>query len=63
MDGFETTEKIRALPPPFGAVPIIALTASTSPEDIVACHRSGMNGVLAKPVSLETLQGVLSRSA
>ena len=63
MDGFETTVKIRALPTPFGGVPIIALTASTSEADIVACHRSGMNEVLAKPVSLETLQRVLPRAA
>jgi len=63
MDGFETTAKIRALPTPFGRVRIIALTASTSDEDLVACHRSGMNDVLAKPVSLETLQRVLPRAA
>ena len=61
MDGFETTEKIRALPAPFGGVPIFALTASTSEEDLMACRRSGMNEVLAKPVSLETLQRVLSK--
>ncbi|MDP3151887.1 MAG: ATP-binding protein [Archangium sp.] len=61
MDGFETTQKIRALPAPFGGVPIFALTASTSEEDLVACRRSGMNEVLAKPVSLETLQRVLSK--
>jgi signal transduction histidine kinase len=59
MDGFETTERIRALPAPFGGVPIFALTASTSEEDLSACLRSGMNEVLAKPVSLETLQRVL----
>jgi signal transduction histidine kinase len=63
MDGFETTVRIRALPTPFGGVPIIALTASTSEADVVACHRSGMNEVLAKPVSLETLQRVLPRAA
>jgi CheY-like chemotaxis protein len=63
MDGFETTLRIRALPPPFGDVPIIALTASTSEEDMLACRRSGMNEVLAKPVSLETLQRVLPRCA
>jgi CheY-like chemotaxis protein len=63
MDGFETTRRIRALPSPFGNVPIIALTASTSEEDLVACRTSGMNEVLAKPVSLETLQRVLPRSA
>ena len=61
MDGFETTQRIRALPAPFGKVPIIALTASTSAEDLSACLRSGMNEVLAKPVSLETLQRVLPR--
>ena len=61
MDGFETTQRIRALPEPFGQVPIIALTASTSEEDLSACRRSGMNEVLAKPVSLETLQRVLPR--
>ena len=59
MDGFETTERIRALPAPFGAVPIFALTASTSEEDFTACLRSGMNEVLAKPISLEVLQRVL----
>ena len=62
MDGFETTVRIRALPAPFGGVPIIALTASTSEEDLVACIRSGMNEVLAKPVSLETLRRVLPRA-
>ncbi len=59
MDGFETTRKIRELPAPFGVVPIIALTASITEEDVIACRRSGMNEVLAKPVSLETLQRVL----
>ena len=59
MDGFETTSRIRALPAPFGGVPIIALTASTTEADHLACLRSGMNQVLAKPVSLESLQRVL----
>ena len=62
MDGFQATAHIRALPAPFGSVPIIALTASTTPEDVAACRRSGMNEVLAKPVSLESLQRVLPRS-
>ncbi len=61
MDGFETTQKIRALPAPFCGVPIFALTASTSEEDFMACRRSGMNDVLAKPVSLATLQRVLTK--
>ena len=60
MDGFEATRRIRALPGPHGAVTIIALTASTSEEDLEACRRSGMNEVLAKPVSLDAIQRALS---
>jgi CheY-like chemotaxis protein len=36
-------------------VPVIALTASTSEEDLAACRRSGMQEVLSKPVSMEVL--------
>ncbi len=60
MDGFEATRRIRALPGPHGAVTIIALTASTSEEDLAACRRSGMNEVLSKPVSLDAIQRSLS---
>ncbi len=55
MDGFEATARIRKLPGPFGEVPVIALTASTSEEDLAACRRSGMQEVLSKPVSMEVL--------
>jgi CheY-like chemotaxis protein len=60
MDGFEATQRIRALPAPFGTVRVIALTASISEEDLAACRRSGMNEVLAKPVSLEALSKALA---
>ena len=55
MDGFEATRRIRATAVPFCDVPILALTASTSEEDLQACRVSGMNEVLSKPVSLEAL--------
>ncbi|MER2563827.1 MAG: ATP-binding protein [Myxococcaceae bacterium] len=61
MDGFETTERIRALTTVKTSLPIIALTASTLPEDLEACRRSGMNDVLIKPVALATLSTVLHR--
>jgi signal transduction histidine kinase/CheY-like chemotaxis protein len=61
MDGFTATERIRALGAPTARVPIVALTASTLPEDLEACRRSGMNEVLTKPVSLATLASVLGR--
>jgi CheY-like chemotaxis protein len=42
-------------------VPIVALTASVLPEDIEACLASGMNHVIAKPISLKVLEQVLVR--
>lgn len=61
MDGFETTARIRALPDRKGKVPVVALTASAAPEDLIACRRSGMNDVLVKPVSLVALASILQR--
>ena len=39
---------------------IIAMTADAFAEDIKRARRSGMNGHLAKPVSIELLRGALS---
>jgi two-component system, sensor histidine kinase len=61
MDGLEATSLVRAhenkhqCPP----VPIIALTANVSPEDIDKCLSCGMNGYLAKPFELQDLNQVL----
>ena len=60
MDGFEVTERIRKMP--LGLLlPIVALTASATPDDVAACRRAGMNEVLAKPIRLDTLREVLGR--
>lgn len=59
MDGFEATRRIRVLDGDKARVPIIAVTASTTDEDVAACRASGMNEVLPKPVSFEALQRVL----
>ena len=50
MDGFEATGRIRALPLPKSSVAIVALTASTSPEEVERCRRAGMDGHVAKPI-------------
>ncbi|MGV3623322.1 MAG: ATP-binding protein [Archangium sp.] len=60
MDGFEATRRIRALGGDQGRVPIIAVTASTSEDDLTACRNSGMNDVMRKPVSFEALQRALA---
>ncbi len=58
MDGFEATTEIRAT----GAdMPIIALTANASKEDEALCLRSGMNGFLAKPITIDVLATELKR--
>jgi CheY-like chemotaxis protein len=63
MDGFEATERIRALPGPVSRVPIVALTASAMPDELAACRRVGMNSVLAKPLTFAALREVLSQEA
>lgn len=55
MDGLEATRRIRALEPPHGQVPVIAVTASAMPEQVEACRAAGMNGHLAKPIDRDTL--------
>ena len=58
MDGFEATEKIRAA----GAdTPIVALTANASKEDEALCQQAGMNGFLAKPITIDFLAKELAR--
>lgn len=48
MDGYEATRRIRAQEQ-FKELPIIALTANTTQEDIEKTHLSGMNDHITKP--------------
>jgi len=61
MDGLETTRRIRAMPDPDGRLPIMAVTASAFPEDIVACREAGMDAHLAKPIERAALLAALDR--
>jgi signal transduction histidine kinase/CheY-like chemotaxis protein len=60
MDGFTATREIRSLPKPFGAVPVIGVTACAFEEDRVRCLESGMNHVLTKPFTTAGLRGALT---
>jgi len=61
MDGLEATRRIRALGGPAAATPIVALTANamTHQRDSYLC--SGMNGLVAKPISPPALLAEIAR--
>jgi signal transduction histidine kinase/DNA-binding response OmpR family regulator len=61
MDGFEATRRIRELETSSGAhVPIVAMTAYAMSGDRERCLAAGMDGYIAKPVSLEALQQAIA---
>ncbi len=62
LDGFNTTQAIRAMPPPLSRIPIIAVTADALSGDREKCLAAGMDDYLAKPVRLTDLQQVISRT-
>ena len=56
MNGYEAARQIRAMKDPLkAAIPIVAMTANAFEEDREKSFEAGMNGHLAKPVSVETL--------
>lgn len=64
MDGVEVTRLIRALPDPDRAlVPIIAVTANSSPEDRAQYLDAGVDEVVSKPVDPDALLDALARHA
>lgn len=60
MEGDEATRHIRALPPPNGAVPIIAVTATDNEDERAKIIESGMDAFLMKPFTIEVLGAALS---
>lgn len=67
MNGHEATQLIRMIEAKQSSntTPILALTANVLPKDRKACHASGMNGFLSKPVKrsklIETIISHLGR--
>lgn len=61
MDGYEATRQIRLREQERGwpRVPIVALTATTDPQEHHKCLGSGMDGFLSKPFAREDLITVL----
>jgi PAS domain S-box-containing protein len=63
MDGVEATRRIRAMAEPMRSIPIVATTANVMPDQIAAYRRSGINGVVAKPISPSALIAEVARVA
>lgn len=60
MNGYEAVRRIRALKnPDIASTPIVAMTANAFEEDREKSYEAGMNGHLAKPVSVETLMNTI----
>ena len=60
MDGFQSTERIRALYSDT-ELPIVAVTANAMTNDRLRCFSVGMNDFLKKPVSLNDLNVAIDR--
>ncbi len=64
MSGLEAAAQIRREESNTGArIPIVALTANTTPEDRRSCLHAGMDEVLPKPVSIPRLRAMLAQFA
>ena len=56
MDGYTATREIRTLNDPKCAnIPIIAMTANAFEEDRKKAIKAGMNGHIAKPISVDVI--------
>ncbi|MBM3548522.1 MAG: response regulator [Alphaproteobacteria bacterium] len=62
MDGVQATRRIRALPAPKNAVPIIAATAGAMSGEIQRCLDAGMNDYVGKPINPEQLTQAILRA-
>ena len=60
MDGYEAAKAIRALPDArLAGIPIIAMTANAFQEDIRKAVEVGMNGHIAKPLDIPSMNATL----
>ena len=61
MDGFEATERIRAMEGTVAQTPIIAITAHAMKDDRAKCIDAGMNDYISKPVSRNKLIALINQ--
>ena len=62
VDGLEATRRIRALGAGCSRVPIIAVTADTTPGIAERCASAGVDELVPKPVDLDVLADAIARA-
>jgi PAS domain S-box-containing protein len=58
-DGYALIRHVRALPPPIGAIPAVALTGFTDPQSVQRAFASGFDAHLGKPLEPHVLADAL----
>ncbi|HAU29718.1 MAG TPA: hypothetical protein DCW68_06390 [Rhodospirillaceae bacterium] len=63
MDGLEAARRIRSMRDEEKAgIPIVAITASVTPEDVRNCLSSGMDDFVPKPIDPRVMQAAMERA-
>jgi two-component system, cell cycle response regulator DivK len=60
MDGIEATRRLKSLPST-AHIPIVAITASVSPEDMQRALDSGCAGFIRKPIDVDEFPGQVAK--
>ena len=53
MDGFEFLTRVQKTPA-LASIPVVILSSSLSPADVLRCYQLGANSYITKPMSLQT---------
>jgi CheY-like chemotaxis protein len=61
MDGYEATQRIRAMEARIARTPIVAVTANAMAADRERCLAAGMDDFLSKPLTVKGLEAMLAR--
>jgi signal transduction histidine kinase/ActR/RegA family two-component response regulator len=60
-DGYMLVRRLRAMPPPLGSIPAVALTAYTDPQSVQAAFAAGFDAHLGKPLEPHVLADALAK--
>jgi PAS domain S-box-containing protein len=60
-DGYALVRRVRAMPPPLGSIPAVALTAYTDPQSMRNAFAAGFDAHLGKPLEPHVLADALAK--